>query len=183
MSKLAGPNSVLLTRNPTGGLLNQRILLAAGLTLLTTQPPMVAAQQPAQFGGQLSFANNANLGIGARMVSDFASLVPSARNVSLLATFDYFFPGNNVAYWELNGNAVYRATISGARILPYVGGGLDIAHAGSPFSGFGPSGTRLGLNLVGGTWFRTASNLRPFLELRFEISGGQQFVLAAGLLF
>lgn len=161
----------------------KRILLAIGLTLAAAFAPQLKAQQPARFGGQLSFANDANIGIGARMVSDLASLVPSVRDVSLIATFDYFFPGSNVTYWELNGNAVYRATISGARIAPYVGGGLNIAHAGGSFGGFGASETRVGLNLVGGTWFDTSTSLRPFLELRLELAGGQQFVLSAGLLF
>lgn len=164
--------------------MNERILLAIGLTCLATVAPPLQAQQPTRFGGQLSFANDANIGLGARMVSDFASLVPSARNISLIATFDYFFPGNSVTYWELNGNAVYRATISGARIAPYVGGGLNIAHGGSAgFGGFGASATKVGLNLVGGTWFQTSTSLRPFLELRIELSGGSQFVISTGLLF
>ncbi len=155
------------------------------LTIALAVPALVApplqAQQPTRFGAQISFANNANVGIGARMVSDFAFLVPSARNISLIASFDYFFPGNNVTYWELNGNAVYRFTIAGARIMPYAGGGLDVSHASLRFSSV--NGTQMGLNLVAGTWFDTNTSLRPYLELRAELAGAGQFVLTGGLLF
>ncbi len=157
------------------------ILLVAGVVVLGATARALPAQQPTQFGGQISFANNANVGIGARVASDFALLVPTVRNVSLLASFDYFFPGSNLSYWELNGNAVYRITIAGARIMPYAGGGLDISHASLRFAGV--SGTQMGLNLVGGTWFQTSGSLRPFLELRAELAGAGQFVVAGGLLF
>ncbi len=160
---------------------SQRIACLVCIVFLATAGRGLQAQTAStQFGGQLSFANDANFGIGARVTGDFSSLVPSVQNVSVIGSFDFFFPGSSITYWELNGNAVYRIHITGARIMPYAGGGLDIAHASS---GFGVGGTRLGLNLVGGTTFETSTSIRPFVELRVELAGGEQFVVSAGILF
>ena len=156
-----------------------RVLLAIGMALAGAAARPLAAQT--RFGGQLSFASDANFGIGARVVADFASLVPRVRNVSLIGSLDYFFPGRSVTYFELNGNAVYRISVTGWRITPYVGGGLNIGHAGGARAG--GSSSQVGLNLVGGTWFNRAGGVRPFLELRAELGGFGQFLVTGGMLF
>ena len=44
------------------------------------------------------------------------------------------------------------------------------------------SDTDLGLNLLGGTLFGRGK-VNPFVELRVELAGGEQFVLTGGVLF
>ena len=39
-----------------------------------------------------------------------------------------------------------------------------------------------GFNILGGTLFGSGP-VHPFVELRFELAGGEQFVLSAGVLF
>jgi hypothetical protein len=138
-----------------------------------------AAELRAQvrFGGQLSFGDNADFGIGARLEYTPRRLIPNAPVVSS-ASFDWFFPDERgVDYWELNYNIAYQFQADALR--PYAGGGLNLAHE----SGAGGSDTRLGLNLLGGLKFRTAGRLAPFVEARVELSGGEQFVITGGVLF
>jgi hypothetical protein len=114
--------------------------------------------------------------------------------VELHGSFDYFFPsdppgGGDLTYWEINANLVYVVPLGSPPINPYFGGGLNLAHAGveSPLPGGGTislGDEDLGLNLVGGTSINlNNSRLRPFVEARFELSGGEQFVVTAGLQF
>ncbi len=173
----------------TGGhvLQSTRILAVTCLTLVAVGAGTLQAQtRPVQFGGQLSFANDYNFGIGARVVGDLQSMIPGARNWSVIGSFDWFFPGNSLTYWELNGNAVYNFQIAGSTLGPYAGGGLDIAHWSTSAAvppGFATSFTRLGLNVVGGTTFKTGGSIKPFVELRGELRDGGQFVISGGLLF
>ena len=44
------------------------------------------------------------------------------------------------------------------------------------------SDTDLGINLLAGTQFGTKA-VTPFVELRVELAGGEQFVITGGLLF
>ncbi len=133
-----------------------------------------------RFGPQLSWGDDdANLGLGARAVFNLRSLV-NARGLEFVASFDYFFPeGNDVDYWELNGNLSYLIPNVKGGLAPYVGGGLNVAHA----SAGSQSDTEAGLNLLGGTRFRTSGKLSPFAELRFELGGGERVVITGGVLF
>jgi len=103
-------------------------------------------------------------------------------------SFDYFFPsggaGVDVKYWEINGNVGYRIPNMRGNLAPYVGGGLNIAHASASSGGVSVSDTKAGLNLLAGTTFgRAASKTKPFLEGRVTLSGGEQFVLTGGIRF
>lgn len=140
------------------------------------------AQQSRQvfFGPQLSWGDDADIGIGGRVEG-----LLSNSHLMITGTFDWFFPDNdNIDYWEINGNLAYRFDIRNSpNIHPYAGGGLNVAHV----SVDGPndlngSDTDLGLNLVGGSEF-TAGGVKPFVELRVSIEGGDQFVITGGVLF
>src|SRR5436309_12451516 len=134
-------------------------VLAIAPTLASAQrrPAARAAaprsQQHPSFGVQLDWGNDPNFGIGGRGVFPLQSLVPGTP-LDGIVSFDYFFPGNNVHYWEINGNLAYRFTVPRSSSLrPYAGGGLNVVHASN--SGVSGSGiTRAGLNLLGGTTFR-----------------------------
>jgi hypothetical protein len=145
------------------------------------RPSARSAQHPS-FGLQLDWGNDPDFGIGARGVFPLQSLFPKTP-LDGIVSFDYFFPGNNVKYWEINGNVVYRFTVPRSSSFgPYAGGGLNIAHASS--STVSGSATKAGLNLVGGTTFKVKrSTLIPFLEGRGEVGGGKTFIITGGVRF
>ncbi len=161
----------------------RKLLLSSCLTLLVLNPGALSAQ--IGIGGQLSWADDADLGIGARAAF---SLPTKAAPLEIIATFDYFFPddaaGLDVTYWELNGNVVYLFDVPAPKVTPYAGAGLNLAHgsvdAGTP--GTSVSDTELGLNFLGGARFDLGS-VTPFGELRVELDGGEQFLISAGVLF
>ena len=135
-----------------------------------------ASDKPVEFGVQASLADNSlDFGIGARFITDFHEV---ADRVQLIGTFDYFFPGGGLTYWELNGNLVYEFPVRRSKLKPYLGAGLNLAHS----SAGGSSDSKLGLNLVGGINFRGES-LKPFVESKIEIRDGGPFVVSAGFRF
>ncbi|HXY69439.1 MAG TPA: hypothetical protein VEH62_08320 [Gemmatimonadales bacterium] len=157
-----------------------RIATAAAGLAFCLVPAALAAQGPVRVGAELSFAENANAGLGARLDMP---LVPFwTRDLRLDVSFDYFFPGSSLNYWELNGDLAWGLPLARSRIALVLGGGLNLAHSsdsGVPGSGV----TDLGINLLFGLRFPTGRRLTPYLELRPELGGGERFVLTAGVLF
>jgi len=100
------------------------------------------------------------------------------------ASFDFFFPGNSVTYWELNPGVTYNITLAGLTGLsPYVGGGLNLAHISVDLGSFGSaSDTKTGLNLLAGSRFGLGK-MSAYAEGRFEVGGGERFVATFGILF
>ena len=151
------------------------------------RPAARSADRPS-FGLQLDWGNDPNFGIGGRAVIPLNSLVPGTP-LDGIVSFDYFFPGNNVKYWEINGNVAYRFRVPARSSLrPYAGGGLNIAHlSGTATVGtttVSVSDTKAGLNLLGGTTFKVkGSKLLPFAEARGELGGGKTFILTGGVRF
>ncbi len=147
--------------------------LAVGFSLLTAAP----SSAQVHLGPQISLADDADVGIGARLVAG----VPQYRGVEFAGSFDVFFPDGDADYWELNGNLIYNFEIPDAGAFrPYAGGGLNIARIDPPV---GDSDTDLGLNVLGGAKFPNEGPVTPYLELRAEIEGGEQFVITGGILF
>ena len=145
--------------------------------------PTASSSQKPSFGLELNWSSDVDFGIGGRGVFPLESLFPKTP-LDGIVSFDYFFPGNSVRYWELNGNVAYRFTVPRTSSLrPYAGGGLNIAHAS--ISGVSGSGaTRAGLNLLGGTTFKLkGSTLVPFVEARGEVGGGKTFIITGGVRF
>jgi hypothetical protein len=145
-----------------------------------------AAPQPVSFGVQASFGSDTDFGIGGRVVFGLQSLFPTTP-LDAHVGFDYFFPdapaGVDVTYWEINGNVAYRIPNVRSSLAPYVGGGLNIAHASAASGGVSASDTKVGLNLLGGTTFGTRSKVKPFAEARVILGGGEQFVITGGVRF
>jgi hypothetical protein len=150
------------------------VALAAALVLAAA--PAMPAQTPLRVGPQVSYGNNTDAGVGLRLEGPFSTL-PDWR---FAGSFDLFLPDGSLEYWEFNTNVLRLFPMSG--VSPYVGTGMVLAHSrieGVPNS----DDTNLGLNLLGGMRFPTQSRLTPFFELRLQLSGGDQAVLATGVLF
>lgn len=148
------------------------------------------AESPFRFGGQLSFADDLDFGIGARALFDTGDIVPQSR---VEAAFDYFFPdeggfGADVTAWIFEANAHYFFPIENSPVNVYAGAGLhywdisfDVEFLGGSVEG-GDDG--LGLNLLGGVEFPLeGAPVTPFAELKLQVSGAEQFILTGGVLF
>ena len=172
----------------------RKLLAATSLVIIMLAAP-AALDAQVHLGGQLSVADDADFGLGARATFG----LPTPTPLEIIATADYFFPdgaaGVDINYWEINANLVYLFKISGSIVAPYAGGGLNFAHASvsTDLSGLGVelpgelstserSDSDVGLNLLGGAKFNVGS-ITPFGELRFELNGGEQVVLSGGVLF
>jgi len=152
----------------------------AALAALCLAPAALAAQGPPRLGGQVSFAQDVNAGLGLRLEVPLSPAL--ARDLRVAVAFDYFFPDSPVNYWELNTDLAWGFPLRGTGIALYAGAGLNIARtsaSGVPRSGV----TDLGVNLLGGVRFRSSMRLTPYVELRPELGGGDRLVLTTGLIF
>jgi opacity protein-like surface antigen len=105
------------------------------------------------------------------------------------ASFDYFFPGSSLTFWEVNVNGTYKLPMPQAPVAPYVGAGLNFAHISTPgvtIGGFGTVGgassSYIGLNVLAGVRY-PAGRVTAFGEVKFELRTGSQLVVTAGALF
>lgn len=143
------------------------------IALAAFAPSPLSAQR---YGMQVSWGDDADIGLGARGVFGLPGSWQLPR-LDAIASFDWFFPGGSVNYFEVNTNVAYRVPgVTG--VAPYVGGGLNIAHSSN-----GTSNTNLGLNILGGMRFNIGPKLNALTEARIELSGGKQLVLTFGVLF
>ncbi len=67
---------------------------------------------------------------------------------------------------------------------PYVGGGISFGHVSYKVTtpGLG-NDSDFGLNVMGGLHFKAQDRFLPFVEARYEIKDGGQFILTAGAYF
>jgi hypothetical protein len=152
------------------------MLVAATAALLVMTPAALAAQ--VNLGGQASWADDADLGLGARVAVGLPAVPLEA-----IGSFDYFFPDGDVDYWEINANVAYSFSLPASPVTPYAGGGLSYAHVSADLpTGGSASDSEVGLNVLGGVKF-SLPRLQPFAEARVELGGGEQFVLTGGLMF
>ena len=150
----------------------------------------VAAQVAAQeikVGGQVTFGDDADFGIGPRAEVSLPWIAPGIR---VAGSFDYFFPdsglgdpGGDYDYRELNFNVLGDISLPDVtNLVPYVGGGVNVAWESVPTDGMeGPEERLFGLNVVAGFRFPLVG-FTPFVEARYELEGGQQLLVAGGIL-
>ena len=151
---------------------------------------LVAAQVAAQeikVGGQVTFGDDADFGIGPRAEVSLPWIAPGIR---VAGSFDYFFPdsglgdpGGDYDYRELNFNVLGDISLPDVtNLVPYVGGGVNVAWESVPVDGMeGPEERLFGLNVVAGFRFPLVG-FTPFVEARYELEGGQQLLVAGGIL-
>ena len=145
------------------------------------------AGQEIKAGGQVSFGDDADFGIGPRAQ---LSLPWLADGMWLAASYDYFFPdsglgspGGDFDYRELNVNVLVDVPLARVtNLISYVGAGANVAWQSVPAGGAEAVSERLsGLNLVAGFRFPLVG-FTPFVEMRYELSGGEQLLIAGGVL-
>lgn len=154
----------------------KRALFLTCLLSLAVYPVDLQAQ--VGLGVQGSWAEDADWGVGARAA---VQLPVDKAPLVFVGTFDWFFPEADEIhdYWEINANLVMKPAL--ALIAGYFGIGLNLAHtvAQDPFGAGTISETKAGLNLVGGLIYDGL--LTPYGEVRYEIGGGEQFVVTVGI--
>jgi len=140
--------------------------------------PGQAEAQGAAIGPTVAWHDDFDFGIGAMADIGVPALAPG---VGILADFTYFFPDGSLNYFEINGNLRWEFPTEDMPIVPFALAGLNLARAS--IDGIDDSGnTEVGLNLGGGLKFN-AGTLEPIVGGRFEIDGGEGFVLFGTLPF
>lgn len=157
------------------------VLVAAAAAL----PSSASAQraQPVRFGAQLSYGSDIDLGIGGRVRIPLPQVY---QGVGLDGSFDYFFPGGNLTFWEINADGNYTFPVKNSSIEPYVGAGINYAHVSADCGGLDIdcSDSNAGLNVLGGARFGVeGKHWTPFAEARGELRSGGKFVVTGGILF
>lgn len=143
----------------------------------------VGAAHGQRFGAQVNWADDADLGLGARVEFPVAlASEGTLAGVFLIGSFDYFFPDGDFNYFEFNGNLAVPVSPTSS-VNPYVGAGLNMARWSSDIDtpGADASSTDLGLNALGGIRFGVG-NFASYAEARLELGGGEQLVLTFGIL-
>lgn len=155
-----------------------RTLAAVAISLFLLGPGAEDARAQADVGVQLSVGTESDLGVGARVGLGLEDV-----DLRFVGEGVLFFPDGPQDWVDLNANLFYDIPVEDARVLPYVGGGLNIAIISIDDTppGEDDSFTEVGVNLGGGVEFPTESNLTPFLEGRVVISDADQVVFTAGL--
>lgn len=148
-----------------------------GLSAIASRP----AEAQVRFGAQVDWAADFDLGIGARLGFPLGDQL-KRKGIEGLATFDFFFPGNNVDAWQITANGLYHFT-QGESAKPYVGAGLLYTHSSVSVLGVGASASDFGINLLGGLRFKAQERLLPFVEAKLQLGDGSQFMLAGGVYF
>lgn len=139
------------------------------------------AEAQAAFGAQVGWGSETDIGVGGRILANI-----EAVNLEAVGSFDIYFPDDagqvDRDYWEINGNLFYHVHLRDTRsVLPYFGGGLNIARMEIGTA----THTEVGLNLGGGVRFPNESGIIPFIEAKGVISDrlAEQFVATFGVLF
>ncbi|HWA58416.1 MAG TPA: hypothetical protein VG692_14240 [Gemmatimonadales bacterium] len=160
----------------------RRLMLAAVATALTTTA--AAAQAKKEQGDKIlvgphaEFAtNDLDFGIGAHLS------YPIVNRIDILPTFDYYFPGNSVHVWTLDGSVRYWPKLNMKNPGLYAGAGLNYTH--TSFNPPGPgsvSDGSVGLSLTGGWMFKQVSVL-PFGQIRVVIGDADRVEFGGGINF
>ena len=159
--------------------------LLAAVALVVVGASTADAQR---FGAHAIWANDVELGVGARMEMDFSNKLskqPPLSRAFFIGQFDYFLDPCEPAdctYFEINPSIA--VPLNATTLKPYVGAGLNIARMSVDFGGTigNQSDTEIGINLLGGLKLNL-SGMDAFTEARLALGGGEQFSIAFGILF
>jgi opacity protein-like surface antigen len=164
----------------------RRMMLAVVATVLVSSAAAAQAGRKEQgdrplLGPHAEFAtNDLDFGIGAQFS------YPVANRFDIYPTFDYYFPGNSVHVWTLDGTVRYWPKLNMKNPGLYVGAGLNFTHTSvnTTVLGVKVSGSSddVGLGLVGGWVFKQVS-LLPFGQIRIVIGDADRVEFGGGINF
>ena len=121
--------------------------------------------------------NDVDFFIGAQFAA------PVANRFDIYPTFDFYFPGNSVHIWSLDGAVRYWPKLNMRNAGLYAGAGLNLTHVSVNPPGPGSaSDTNAGLSLFSGWDFKTTS-IRPFAQVRLVIGDADRFEFSGGVNF
>ena len=158
----------------------KKLLSGLCLAALLAAPSSLFGQL--SVGAQGGWGSDFDWAVGGRLTLQFEGpRVP----VALIGSYDWFFPQRSVnidvEYWEANVNLIFVQPALGD-VSTYGGIGVNVASVKTQTmpGGTSVSSTDVGANVVGGAKV-VSGRLNPFFEMRFEIGGGEQFVVVLGL--
>ena len=145
--------------------------LLVGLSALAP----AAAQTPLAAGPRVGFdvANVEELLLGA----DVRLALPDVP-VEGQASLDVYLPAQG-SFVTLSTNVLYPVQIEDAALRPYAGGGLGFLF----YDTGGTDQSDVGLNLVGGTRFRSSRSFTPFVQTQVTLGTVDLIAISGGLLF
>ena len=151
--------------------MNGRRVFVGGLVLALSLCSAGSTAAQTYGGFQANVGSDTDFGLGGRLLFDL-----EGSNLEFVGSFDIYFP-DGFDYWEINGNLFYHFDLPDApTVLPYAGGGLNLAH----FSN-GGSDTEAGFNLGGGVRF-LLDRISPFIEVKTVVGDADQSVLTFGMI-
>ena len=158
-----------------------RRLTSAGAAVVVFSLVAMPAQSQIYLGPEVAWNDDFDLGIGAGIEFDLPELY---EGITFMGDFLYFFPGDDVDYWEINANLSYDLPLEDVPVVPFGLAGLNIGRASqdSEIEGASYSDTQIGLNLGAGVKFDLGS-FRPRVAARFSIGGWDTFSVYAFLPF
>lgn len=157
---------------------------AALAGVLAVATPSVANAQIG-FVAQASYAVDGveEIGIGGGVNFGIGSLTEK-YGIKLETTFDYFLVEDPAKFWQINGNLLYDM-----KAVPnlYLGAGMNYSKSSVDLPGTACdivdcSSSDIGLNILGG-YKLGAGKMAPFVQAKFELGGGEQFIVTAGIRF
>lgn len=166
--------------------------LVAGL-VVSSSVATTEAQAQTRFGPEIVFANDLELGIGFRIMTDIDAFSDDEDSIlqQLRGTGDFVyyldpFSGcDNCSAFEANANGSIPIDLGEADV--YAGAGLNITRISFdtgvdlPGFAFDASSTRFGLNVLGGLNFDLGS-FGAFAEAGLTLGGGEQFSIKSGIM-
>ena len=165
-------------------------LLAGSAVLALIALPAGVHAQSFTIGPTVGFHGEADFGIGGYIS---IPLDDESERLAINGSFGMFFPSGasigttevDIDYWEANADLVYSLPID-ASVAPFAMAGLNIARVSGGVSSdlieqdLSASNTEVGINLGGGIVFPN-DTVRPFVGAKYEIGGGEDFMVFGGI--
>lgn len=165
-----------------------RTVLVAALAV-TLCASVLSAQSKGGFAQGSDPKIGPEIGVGTNSLdfmvgADFA--YPVANRFDIYPSFQYYFPGNSVHVWTLEGAVRYWPKLNIKNSGLYAGAGLNYTHSSAsvttPLGTFSSSSSDAGLSLFGG-WEFKMQNFFPFGQIRVVVGNADRVDFMGGVNF